>query len=207
MTSVDVPASFEDARRKGGSSAKRLTGRASGGLPQEYFRHSHTLLPPTRKGVHAFAYGTTHGRHQLASCGQGRQIFVWSLESGDLLRALEWHGATVTGLQYDQNSDLLISLDAAGEMCTWDFATLTRVHAMPLRPNAVERPTAILYEPGQQVGGTALGRLGLNTRTAVRPSLHCRAATPLQSRTLAPAALHARQPSFFPARVDCPLAE
>lgn len=173
VTSVEIPASFEDARLKRGNSAKRFTGRADAGLPQDYFRHSRTLVPPTHKGVHAFVHGTTHGRHQLASCGLGRQVFVWSLESGDLLKALEWHGANVTRLQYDPISDLLISLDAAGEMCTWDFATLVRVHTMPLRPNAVERPAAILYEKGQQVGGVALEWGSMTSTQPCRPAAAC----------------------------------
>jgi hypothetical protein len=189
LTSIEIPASFDDAGRKRGKSTKRLIGRADDGLPQDYFRHSRTLLTPVRKGVHAFAYGTTHGRHQLASCGLGRQIFVWSLESGDFLKALEWHGANVTCLQYDSHSDLLISLDAAGEMCTWDFATLARVHAMPLRPDAVERPAAILYEKGQQVGGDR-SKWG-STATQI-------ATPPLASRMPPREVLHAQPPSFRP---------
>ena len=107
-------------------------------------------MTPNHKGVHHFIHGVTHGRHQLASCGLGRQVFVWSLDSADLLKSLEGHNANVSQLAYDRKSDLLISLDTSGEMRTWDFATLARVHIMALRPDALEKPTAILYDAAHQ---------------------------------------------------------
>lgn len=136
VTRLEMPASVEN----GDADAPVRS------LQKDHFRLLWHMKAPGKKGVHGFVYGCTSGRHQCAACGLQRVFHVWNLESGDLIQSVEGHRANVTKLEIDSSADLLLSLDASGEIRTWDFATLNPLQTIHTRADALERPTVLLYD-------------------------------------------------------------
>ena len=78
------------------------------------------------KGVHSFALMTRQGKAKgkilCATCGFERSVFVWDLETAELLRTLDGHRSVVWCLAWDPAEQLLVSLSVDGEMRTWDHS-------------------------------------------------------------------------------------
>ena len=101
------------------------------------------------KGVTSFELMSISGRKLCATCGHERDIFVWNVETGDHTRSLIGHRALMRQLAYDPGSHLLISLDATGEMRTWEMISYTLVQI--IRPySSLERISSIWFNVHQQ---------------------------------------------------------
>ena len=84
------------------------------------------------KGVHSFVLMTLLGKSKgmtlCATCGFERHVFVWNLETSDLVRTLDGHRSTVWCLTWDPAAQLLFTLSVDGELRTWDLTDLNVVN-------------------------------------------------------------------------------
>ena len=92
--------------------------------------HTRCVLRCHRKGVLCVVTMQISGRRMCASCGLEHNVYVSSLETGDLLKMLEGHKSCVVRLEVDPESAFLISLAADGEIRTWDLAALVLVQTI-----------------------------------------------------------------------------
>ena len=118
ITMLDWPAEND---RPGEGTSRKIPRDAS---------YTRSVLRCHHKGVMCVVTMQIGGRRMCASCGLEHNVYVCSLETGDVLKTLEGHKSCVVRLEVDPESSFLVSLAADGEIRTWDLATLVLVQTI-----------------------------------------------------------------------------
>lgn len=110
------------------------------------------------KGVTSFQLITMTSRRLCATCSYERDALIWNLETGDLIKSLVGHRQLLRQVAYDDSSQVLVTLDVAGEMRTWEMHGFSLVQIIR-SPTKLECITAVAFNPAQECLVTANRRL------------------------------------------------
>ena len=112
------------------------------------------------KGVISMQLIHIASRKMCATCSYERQVNVWNIETGDLLKVLEGHRGLLRQLAFDSHSLSLLSLGVDGELRVWDMNSYACLQTMRAQ-NVLDRISSIAYNAHQHSLVTTTRRLAL----------------------------------------------